>query len=130
MDHSLTAVLVFLFFLQVKHVFVDFVLQDMEQVRGKGIYGNFAGFTHSLDHAIGTVLILLGYHFAFGKQLPPSLFVVLPLIDLATHYHIDWCKMNLGCRDMMNEKFWHHLGYDQFAHQMVYLVLTYLMFNQ
>ena len=100
----------------------------MDQVRGKGIYGNFDGFTHSIDHAIGTYLVVLLYNFYLCGEVSSAVFILLPLIDLVTHYHIDWCKMNFGCRDMMNEKFWHHLGLDQFAHQFVYLVLTLLMF--
>lgn len=99
----------------------------MEQVKGKGIYGNWAGITHSLEHAFGTWYIL--FIFAIlGANFDPILYLALPLIDFVTHYHIDWAKMNLGCRDMMNAKFWHHLGYDQFAHQAVYLLITFVFF--
>lgn len=126
---DLVYVLGFLFLLQIKHVFIDFVLQDMDQVRGKGIYGNFVGFTHSVDHALGTLLIVGVWYIASGRPVDVTLIAAISLIDLVTHYHIDWAKMNLGCRDMQTEKFWHHLGYDQFAHQVVYIFLTFLMFK-
>jgi hypothetical protein len=46
------------------------------------------------------------------------------LFDGLTHYHIDWTKMNYGNRDIMNEQFWCHLGLDQMAHQIVYIMLV------
>jgi hypothetical protein len=130
MESTVSQALFFLLLLQIKHVWVDFVSQNMEQVKGKGIYGNWRGITHSIEHAMGTAFILsvcaiIGYP---SSVLSPAVFFILPLIDFITHYHIDWAKMNLGCRDMMNEKFWHHLGFDQFAHQVVYLILTVVMF--
>lgn len=117
----------FLFLLQVKHLYIDFYSQTMPQVKGKGIYGNWVGLTHSLEHALGTFLIVLLLDLLFVVN--PIMFFVLPVIDLVTHYHIDWMKMNWGNRDMMNEKFWHHLGLDQFAHQVVYLFITAVLFS-
>lgn len=114
---------VLLFLLQLKHWYVDFVNQTMEEVNSKGIYGNLHGVKHSFKHGLATslcVMIVTGYEywvFAF----------VIGLIDFITHYHIDWCKMNFGNRDIQNPKFWNHLGLDQMAHQMTYILLGYMV---
>lgn len=106
-----------LLLLQIKHWYIDFVMQTNEMVAGKGIYGNPKGILHSLQHAIATFIILVFF-------VSPVLAIVLALFDFVTHYHIDWTKMNYGCRDIQNPKFWNHLGLDQMAHQIVYLIIA------
>jgi hypothetical protein len=118
-------ILVCLMMFQIKHLVIDFYLQSIPQVQGKGIYGNLVGFSHSLDHAIGTMIICW--------LMAP--FVTIPMmflaagIDLITHYHIDFFKMRFGNRDHMQAEFWHHLGLDQFAHQTVYLIIAAILFH-
>jgi len=51
-------ILIVLIWLQVKHWIVDFVLQSDAQIKGKGIYGNRIGISHSLEHVIGTLAAL------------------------------------------------------------------------
>ena len=104
--------------LLIKHYVVDFLLQTDEMVKGKGVYGNPKGILHSLQHAIGTLLI------AFFFLAHPSMWLILPLIDFVTHYHIDWIKMNYGNRDITTHEFWSHLGLDQLAHQIVYVYMV------
>jgi hypothetical protein len=106
-----------LLLLQIKHWYVDFVMQTPEMVAGKGIYANPKGVLHSAQHGLATFIIL-----ALFTSLP--LAAALALFDFVTHYHIDWAKMNYGCRDIQSPKFWHHLGLDQMAHQIVYLLIT------
>jgi hypothetical protein len=102
--------------LQVKHWYVDFVMQTPEMVAGKAIYGNPYGIIHSLQHAAFTLAILI-------LVVNPFLAVAMAALDFLTHYHIDWVKMNYGNRDIQNPKFWNHLGLDQMAHQIVYLII-------
>lgn len=107
----------YLALLQFKHWYIDFVLQTNEMVAGKGIYGNMVGMWHSFQHGIGTFLItvmVVEWHFA----------ACIAMFDFITHYHIDWTKMNYGNRDIQNPLFWNHLGLDQMAHQLVYLMLA------
>jgi Protein of unknown function (DUF3307) len=119
----LEAFLLILLFFQIKHWYVDFVNQTMEEVHGKGIYLNWQGIKHSLKHGLATVLcvmLMCGYQdWIFA--------VIIGLLDFITHYHIDWTKMNYGNRDIQNPKFWNHLGLDQMAHQIVYIFLGYLV---
>jgi len=110
--------IMFTFFvlLQIKHWYVDFVLQTNEMIAGKAIYGNPHGIIHSLQHAAFTLAILL-------LVTSPPMAILLAFVDFFTHYHIDWVKMNYGNRDVTNPKFWNHLGLDQMAHQIVYLII-------
>ena len=111
----------YLALLQFKHWYVDFVLQNNEMVAGKKIYGNLMGLWHSGQHAIATFLITVlvtSWQFA----------LFIAAVDFATHYHIDWVKMNYGNRDIADPLFWNHLGLDQMAHQIVYLILGALVF--
>lgn len=120
----LSSLLFFLLLLQVKHWYIDFVNQSNDEVASKGIYGDRAGLNHSIKHGIGTfivVVIVAGFPWiAFAG--------ILAFFDFITHYHIDWVKMNFGNRDIQNPKFWNHLGLDQMAHQIVYIILAWMMF--
>ena len=111
----------YLALLQFKHWYIDFVLQTDAMVKGKGIYGNLQGLWHSGQHALATFLItilIVGWKFA----------LFIAVVDFATHYHIDWVKMNYGNRDITTPDFWNHLGLDQMAHQLVYLILSAMIF--
>ncbi len=110
----------FLFLLFLKHYIIDFILQTDAMVKSKGIYGNKDGILHSVQHAIGTLIVSSLF------IANPIIWVCLALFDFVAHYHIDWIKMNYGNRDITNPKFWNHLGLDQFAHQCCYLLMVLL----
>ncbi len=109
--------LLLLILLQIKHWYIDFVIQTEEEVKHKGIYLDWRGIKHSVKHGIGTALV-----FFFFVPLEGAL--LIGIVDAVLHYHIDWVKMNYGNRDIANPKFWNHLGLDQMAHQIVYLGLV------
>ena len=117
--------LIILFLLQIKHWYVDFVLQDDEQVAHKGVYGNFIGISHSIDHIAGNLIVL--FLVSFFYTIPLLLIVLLSFIDGILHYHIDWAKMNFGCRNIADKEFWNHLGQDQMAHQICYLLMVFFI---
>jgi hypothetical protein len=116
-------VLLLLVLLQIKHWYIDFVNQSDVEVASKGIYGDQAGMNHSIKHGVGTLaclFILTGPEYiAFA--------VFIGLLDAILHYHIDWCKMNYGNRDIRTKAFWNHLGLDQMAHQLTYVGIAYLI---
>ena len=119
----LEAFVILLMLFQIKHWYVDFVNQTMAEVNGKAIYGNWLGLRHSIKHGLATivcVLLVCGYEYWFFA-------LIIGILDFATHYHIDWTKMNYGNRDIQNPKFWNHLGLDQMMHQLIYIVLAYLV---
>lgn len=108
----------FLALIFVKHYIVDFVMQTDAMVKGKAIYGNRDGILHSAQQAIGTFIV------AALLIQNPWYWLILPVFDFVAHYHIDWIKMNYGCRDITNPKFWNHLGLDQLAHYLTYLLMV------
>ena len=110
-----------LFVLLVKHFVVDFPLQVEYQWKNKGTYGHPGGLIHAGYHGIGTFIVL---GMVFGVVDYWFFILVCALFDSITHYHIDWAKMNWGNRDIQNPQFWTHLGLDQLAHQIVYLIIA------
>ena len=105
----------------IKHYYIDFVNQDDEEVRHKGIYLDWRGVKHSIKQGLGTVIVFS----IMGDSLMGAW--VLGFLDFSLHYHIDWLKMNYGNRDVTNPRFWNHLGLDQLAHYLTYLGLLWLL---
>ena len=110
-------IFIILILLQIKHWYVDFVNQDDVEVKHKGLYLHWLGIKHSFKHGIATLLILLMF-------APVNWAVGLAMVDFILHYHIDWAKMNYGNRDITTKAFWNHLGLDQMAHQLVYILIV------
>jgi len=117
------AVLFTLVLLQIKHWYIDFVDQTIEEVNSKGKYGSWLGIRHSLKQGFGTyiciALVCGAEYWLFA--------LILAFIDFVVHYHTDWCKMNYGNRDVMSHAFWTHLGLDQMVHQITYIFIVYMM---
>lgn len=107
----------------IKHWYVDFVNQTMEEVHGKGIYGNVYGIAHSAKHGIATTGIFMLSVVSIESA------IVLGFIDFVLHYHIDWGKININKKynyTVENPTFWLWLGADQLAHSISYLGLVWL----
>ena len=123
----LEASIALLALLQIKHWYIDFVNQSMEEVHSKGIYGDAAGLWHSGKHAIGTlfcILILTGTNY-FSEAF------LLACLDFVVHYHVDWAKININKSKnytVETKEFWAWLGFDQLMHQLTYLAILYLVF--
>lgn len=116
----LSDALVLLILLMVKHWFIDFVNQSQEEVDHKGIYMDWRGVKHSLKHGIATMLCL---NFITGPEYIPFA-LILSFFDFVAHYHIDYIKMHFGSRDTNTKAFWIQMGFDQLAHQLTYIALT------
>lgn len=108
-----------LILLQFKHWYVDFVNQTNEEIQYKGEYLDWRGMKHSAKHGIATLAILWWF-------IAAPWAVILAALDFVVHYHIDWFKMNFGNKDISTPAFWNHLGLDQMAHQLVYLLIAYI----
>lgn len=106
--------------LQVKHWYIDFVNQSEEEIKHKGSYLDWIGMQHSLKHGAITSAILIFF-------VSPALALQIGAIDFMLHYHIDYCKMRFGNRDIKTKAFWTQLGADQLAHQLTYLLLIILI---
>lgn len=107
----------------VKHWYIDFVDQNDEEVKHKGIYGDFVGMMHSIKHGLATALV-----FAIVDPFVVNV-LLLGAIDAVLHYHIDWIKMKFGNRNIATRAFWAQLGLDQLAHYFTYLGLVWAVVN-
>lgn len=112
--------LLLLVLLQVKHWYIDFVNQSDKEVKHKGIYLDPVGLKHSLKHGLGTAIV-------FALVSMPDIALLVGVLDFVLHYHIDWFKMNYGNRDIRTPDFWNHLGLDQMAHQLSYILFIYIL---
>lgn len=113
-----------------KHFIVDFPLQTKYQWSNKGTYGHPGGLLHAFLHVIGTMLVLCFFCSITTVTVTPFKMVVLSLIDGVIHYHIDGLKMRLneymGWKPDNSECFWWLLGFDQYLHNLTYLLLIFL----
>lgn len=120
----ITEVLIILALLFVKHWYVDFVNQSMDEVASKGNYGEWLGIRHSLKQGLGTFLVF------FLTDLSLVMCVILALIDFAIHYHTDWAKININRKKhytVETPEFWMWLGVDQLIHSFTYLFLIWIV---
>lgn len=118
---TLSILILILSLLQAKHLFLDWILQPKWMWSNKGTYGHIGGISHAALNALGTSII---FYMFFG------IFWIVFLIDFSLHYHIDYAKMKI--LDMYkyspyNPEFWWLTGFDQFLHQMTYILLIWLV---
>ena len=124
LKNPVTAVIVAMLVLQLKHFVFDYVLQTPFQFRNKGTYGHFGGVLHSGMHAIGTILSFF--------VIPPGwgLGAAIVVGEFIVHYHVDWSKeqslrrLKLTTTDAW---YWRIYGADQLAHQLTYVAITALL---
>ena len=122
----ITSILLLLALLQLKHWYIDFVIQTNVEIASKGIYGDRQGIMHSAKHGLGTMLAIT------LVVTPAYIFFafVCGVIDFVVHYHVDWAKININKKynyTTENPKFWAWLGADQLAHSLTYLGLVWLV---
>lgn len=123
MAPSLDLVLVLFLVFQLKHFVADFLLQGPYQYLNKGKYGHPGGLVHAGIHGCFSCFL---YIFA-----SPLLALVLIVMEMAVHYHVDWAKMAInkamGWGPTTHEEFWYLLGLDQMLHQLTYLAMIWVL---
>lgn len=119
--------LILLALFQIKHCYVDFVLQSTEQIRCKGIWLNPIGISHSLEHVYCSLIALL----IFSLYIPVDPFdiLIVAFAEGLLHYIIDFIKINYGSKDTSTPLFWKQFGVDQLAHQLTYLGMIVYLIN-
>lgn len=118
---SVCAVLVIL---QVKHFICDYTLQNSYQLLNKGTYLHPGGLLHAGLHALFTTVAFL--------VVVPTLALGLGIVvgEFLVHYHIDWTKEQVirhAGWTSAQTKFWWAIGFDQFLHQLTYIVIAALL---
>jgi hypothetical protein len=124
-ENAVSAALVFLLLLQVKHFICDGPLQTREMVHDKGIYGLPRGLLHAGLHGIGTFIVCL----IVGLDL--RLALALGAIDSAVHYHVDFTKERFVRShgwSFNNAQFWWAIVGDQFIHNVTYIAYAAYVF--
>jgi len=121
-------IIILLTLLQVKHYYADFVIQTHKQIVQKGIYRDWVGISHSLDH-VWTSMIALFIFSLFVQSINPIAILVVPFLEGIIHYHIDYIKVRHGSKDIFTASYWNHFGLDQLAHQLTYLLMAIYIFN-
>ena len=115
-------ILFLLLLLQVKHWYADFKIQTYIQTVKKGIYRDWIGISHSVDHIWSTLVVF--FVFSLFVALDPIKILIVAFFEGIIHYHIDWIKVKFGCKDNTKPLFWNQFGLDQLAHQLTYLVMV------
>jgi hypothetical protein len=119
-DVLIMSIIILLLLIQTKHLLVDWCWQPDYEVHNKGTYGHFGGIRHGLKNAIGTALCFVPFVGWYSV-------VAICLIDFVVHYHIDFFKMKTNSAmkwgPLTHAQFWWLTGFDQYLHQMTYILL-------
>ncbi len=116
--------LILLVLFQIKHLLADFLWQTGWMVANKGTYGHPGGIAHAGLHGLLSVAVLGWSPMAWGAIL------VGATAELVVHYHIDWTKERLLKRfgwGQQEKAYWGLVGLDQFAHQVTYIAILWVV---
>ena len=118
---DLSAALILLCLLQVKHMFADYFLQTPKMLAGRNQYLHVGRAQHALVHAVLSVVALA----LVGAGL--VLIAVLVVLEWIVHFHIDFAKASWsearGHTPAM-AGFWRAAGVDQAMHQFTYVAMV------
>jgi hypothetical protein len=88
----------------------------------KGVWLDPIGISHSLDHVMSTMVVLV--IFCTIHYISAISIIVIAFLEGIIHYLIDYTKVKYGCKDNTKPLFWNQFGLDQLAHQVCYLVMA------
>ncbi|MEM8577065.1 MAG: DUF3307 domain-containing protein [Pseudomonadota bacterium] len=120
MEQSLSAALMLLVLLQIKHCVADFYLQTPIMLKNRGAYLHVGRALHVSEHLIGSVIVLAVIGTAWLAL------AVIVLLEWVLHYHIDWGKGAWSDRaghTPADGGFWRAMGFDQMLHQFCYVAM-------
>ncbi len=122
----MSAVLICLLLLQLKHLVADFIIQPESWFSTKDQYSSRGGILHAGVHCLLTFLILL----LCAHGLIVSLLV--SAVEGVIHHFIDWRKAAMvSARGLTTEHklFWWLFGIDQALHQITYLGIVWWLYR-
>jgi hypothetical protein len=120
-------ILLLLLLFQIKHWYADFKIQTYMQTVKKGVWLDPIGVSHTTDHMVGTLVILLLVSILY--PIAPVAILIIGLLEGVAHYLIDFTKVKWGCKDNTKPLFWNQFGLDQLAHQLCYLIIAAYLFG-
>lgn len=117
--------LLLLFLLLTKHFIMDFPLQRPYQYKNKGTFGHPGGLIHAWNHSLATMGILW---VGFSAEVPALTAFMIAGLEGIAHYSIDWSKMNINAKmgwgPTTSDYFWWLVGFDQWLHQICYVLIV------
>lgn len=122
-----TALLLCLLALQLKHFLADFCFQTPYMLQNKGAYGHPGGLSHAGLHGLMSLPVLVVF-----SPLGLGAALVAVVLEALVHYHVDYIKDRLGRKiaPQTDDKiYWILLGGDQLAHQVTLMALTWWAFS-
>ncbi len=117
----MTAALILLVLLEIKHLFADYFLQTPQMLANRGQYLHAGRAMHCTVHVVGSA-IALGL---FG--VPAGLLALVLVAEWLVHYHIDFGKgawSNRSGHGPSHASYWRAFGVDQFLHQLTYVAMV------
>ena len=134
MEFGVLITVTLFFFFQVKHLVVDFFIQNRFPYmwKNKGSFFHPGGWLHALSHAVVTFGILWLFAPASGlihNYFPWTLIaLIICLTELLAHFLTDLLKVRIAAwyqwGPTTSPKYWDLLGVDQFLHQVFYLFIV------
>ena len=118
-------ILALLALLQIKHWYADFKIQTYMQTVKKGVWLDFTGISHSIDHMWCTLVALMIFNLL--HPIGALTILLISFSEAVIHYIIDFIKVKYGCKDNTNPLFWNQFGLDQLAHQLTYLAMAMIL---
>lgn len=109
---------------QIKHVLIDFFLQNKYMLGKFNVNGWFAPLmAHTSMHGLGTLLLSLSFGVGIGYSL------MLALCDIFVHTVIDKTKVekSRGLDPKVHKEFWWHLGIDQMFHHLTHYLIIFVI---
>jgi hypothetical protein len=119
-------ILVIFFLFQVKHMVVDFFVQNRFPYMwlNKGKFFHPGGWLHAISHGVCSYWV---FYLVYPPVAWEELAVGLCIWETFIHFGIDFVKMNIGRKTgwkcNTSPYFWDLLGVDQFLHQLTYLAM-------
>lgn len=114
-----------LFMLMLKHAICDLGIQSFRTPTNKSRYFDKGLHLHSMDHGIGTFIVLLFF-------INPLYALVYAVVDYVFHWHIDCTKTTIARKYNWTKEgkpFWRLQTFDQMAHYATYALIVYLIFT-
>jgi len=114
--------IILLVLLQIKHWYADFKIQTYMQTVKKGVWLDPIGMTHTRDHMLASLVVLLLFSFIY--PVAPLTILLVVVLEGIYHYLVDYTKVKYGSKDNTTPLYWNQFGLDQMAHQLSYLIMT------
>jgi hypothetical protein len=121
---TIETVLLLMLGLEIKHFVADYTLQFNWMIKGKKSLSHPGGYAHAGTHAVGSLIVLMGFGF------PVWLILVLAISEFVVHYLLDFAKAQISddiSSAVQPRKYWALNGLDQLLHHITYIAMAWMV---